>query len=325
MGMKRVILTGATGFVGANLARRLLQDGHQVHLLARPGYTPWRIQAIREATQIHEVELLNAESLEAIVRQIRPDWIFHLAAYGAYAWQTDLQRMVQTNFLGTINLVEACLRSGFEAFVNTGSSSEYGPKGIAPAEIEYLEPNSHYAVTKASATLYCRYTAQRHEVQLCTLRLYSVYGPYEDPNRLVPTLILHGLAGKLPPLVNPDVARDFVYAEDVVEAFLLAAAHAPPAPGAVYNVGTGVQTTLRQVVEVARQALAIAAEPQWGSMPDRQWDTRVWVADSHKIQTELGWRPSQSLEQGFHKMIDWFRSDPALQRFYRQCQPGADK
>ena len=316
--MKRAIITGATGFVGANLARRLLQDGHQVHLLVRPGYTRWRIQAMRNDVCLHEADLRDEEAIANVVGNIRPNWVFHLAAYGAYSWQTDLRRMVQTNIIGTINLVEACLKTGFEAFVNTGSSLEYGFKDHAPSESEWLEPNSHYAVTKASATLFCRYTAQSQGVHLPTLRLYSVYGPYEEPTRLIPTLILRGLNGELPPLVNPDITRDFVYVDDVSESYLLTATRPNQEPGAVYNVGTGVQSSLREVVDVARRVMGITVEPEWGSMPDRQWDTNVWVSDNRKIQGELGWRPRYTFEQGFRTMVNWFRDNPALQHLYHE-------
>jgi nucleoside-diphosphate-sugar epimerase len=154
--------------------------------------------------------------------------------------------------LGTINLLQACLETGFESFVNTGSSSEYGFKDHAPPENEWLEPNSHYAVTKASATQFCRYTAQQYGVHVPTLRLYSVYGPYEEPTRLLPTLISRGMRGKLPPLVDGNVARDFVYVDDVKQAYLLAAQRTDVEPGAIYNVGTPVPTSIGEVVNIAR-------------------------------------------------------------------------
>lgn len=305
---KSVLITGGTGFVGANLARRLLSAGHAVHLLVRPGYKPWRIEAIRKDIQLHEVDPCAPDAVGKLVGAIRPDWIFHLAAHGAYSWQNDLAQIVQTNFLNTIHLVNACLNTGFEAFVHTGSSSEYGFKDHAPSENEWIEPNSHYAVTKASATLFCRYTAQNRRMNLVTLRLYSVFGPFEDPDRLMPALIRHGLKGSLPPLVNPDIARDYIYAEDACDACILAAQTVPREFGAVYNVGSGAQTTLRDAVEVARRVMQITAEPQWGSMPDRKWDTSVWVADNRKIQTELGWHPRFSFEQGFQRMVEWYRN-----------------
>ena len=318
--MKRALVTGGTGFAGANLVRRLLGEGHEVHLLVRQGSQEWRLDGIRDAVRLHAADLADAEGLAGLVAAIRPDWVFHLAAHGAYASQTDPRQMVATNVVGTANLVEACLRTGFEAFVNTGSSSEYGFKDHPPVETERLEPNSHYAVTKAAATLYCRYTAQGRGVRLPTLRLYSVYGPYEEPTRLLPTVVLRGLVGELPPLVDPDVARDFVYTEDVCAAYLLAATRDDQEAGAVYNVGTGVQTTLREVVEVARRVLGIAAEPEWGSMPNRRWDTSTWVSDSRKLRRELGWEPRYSFEEGFRALVDWFREHPDLAQWYRARQ-----
>ncbi len=146
-----------------------------------------------------------------------------------------------------------------------------------------------------------------------TLRLYSAYGPYEEPSRLVPTLIREGLRGRLPVLVDPSVARDFVYVDDVVDAFLAAAARSSrDDPGAVYNVGTGRQTTVQEAVEVARRMLDVAVEPQWGTMPNRLWDTSVWVADNRKICAELGWRPRHTFEEGFRKTVAWFAQNPAL-------------
>lgn len=308
--MKRCLVTGATGFVGANLARRLLHEGHEVHLLVRPQHAPDRLEEIRGDVQLHVVDLSDAVALGAIVGQIKADWIFHLAAQGAYSWQTDVAQIFQTNLTGTIQLVEACLKTGFESFIHTGSSSEYGYKDHAPSETEWVEPNSHYAIAKASATLYCRYTAQAKKMNLATLRLYSAYGPYEDIKRLMPTLIRHGLRGEWPPLVNPDTARDFIYVEDVCDACLLAAQNRPREFGAVYNVGTGIQTTMREVVEIARKELDIQAEPQWGSMAARIWDTSIWRADARKIQAELGWRPRHSFQEGFAKMVAWQRARP---------------
>lgn len=312
---KRVLVTGASGFVGANLGRRLVAEGHDVHLVLRSQHSTWRL-AGNEDVAVHQADLRDAASVRRALRDIKPDWIFHLAAHGAYSSQTNLREMVESNLAGTINLVEACLESGFESFVNTGSSSEYGLKDGAPAETEQLEPNSPYAVTKAAATMYCRFAARKHGARIRTLRLYSVYGPWEEPTRLIPTLIVNGLHGRLPALVDPKVARDFVYIDDVCDAYLAAAADTAADPDAIFNVGTGVQSSLAQVVQVARHLLAIDAEPRWGSMPNRVWDTTTWVADSTKIRHELGWEPRHPLEAGLSATIDWFRAHPSMLAFY---------
>ena len=266
----------------------------------------------------HQVEFADLETLTKIVCTIKPEWVFHLAAHGAYSWQNDLHRIVQTNILGTINLVEACLKTGFEVFVNTGSSSEYGFKPYAPSEQEWLEPNSYYAVAKASATLFCGYTAQNYKVRIPTLRLYSVYGPYEAPGRLIPTLILHGFKEQLPPLVNPDITRDYIYIEDVIEAYLLTATAQNQALGTVYNVGTGIQTSLCEIVNITQHILNFKAEPKWGSMTERRWDTNIWVSDNRTIRQALNWQPNYLFERGFQATVNWFRDNPTLWQFYEE-------
>ena len=304
--MARTLVTGGSGFVGANLTRRLLSEGHEVHLLLRPGYTRWRLQEIEEEVRIHLGDLRDREEVTRLFEQAGPEWVFHLATYGAYVWQDDVHDMVETNIKGTINLVRAGLEAGVQVIVNTGSSSEYGLKDHAPSEDELLIPNSHYAWTKAAATHFCTYLARCESIPIPTLRLYSVYGPYEEPSRLIPTLIAKGLEGTLPPLVNPDIGRDFVFVEDVCEAYLLAAQQRPRDPGAVYNVGTGKQTTISQLVEIAIEMMGIKEEPAWGSMSARHWDTSTWCGDCRKIQRELGWHPRHALADGLRKTLSSF-------------------
>jgi len=302
--MKRVLVTGGTGFVGANLVRRLLREGHEVQALVRPQHAVWRLADVQADIRFVTGDIADGESVRGAVLQARPDWIFHLAAHGQYSWETDVDAMLRTNVLGTAALVRAAVDAGCEAFVNTGSSSEYGLKGHPPAEDEALDPNSCYAVTKGAATAFCRCTARERDVHIPTLRLYSVYGPYEHPDRLIPTLVKRGLNGELPPLVDPNVARDFVYVDDVVDAYLLAATLPGQEHGAIYNVGSGVQTTMREMVELTRRLLDIRVEPLWGSMANRAWDTTCWVADNRKIVRELGWQPRTDLETGLRRTIE---------------------
>lgn len=315
--MTRVLITGASGFVGSNLCRRLVRDGDEVHLFLRRGFKPWRLAGVMDDVRIHEVDLRDGDAVARAVGEAKPDRVFHLAAYGAYSSQTDPRRMAETHVVGIANLVEACLKTGVGSFVNAGSSSEYGFKDHAPAEDERIDPNSYYAVTKAAAALYCRYASRRENVPITTLRLYSVYGPWEEPTRLMPTLMLNCMEGALPPLVNPDVARDYVHVDDVVEAFLLAAGAPANEPGAVYNVGTGVQTTIRQVVEIARRVFGVTAAPRWGAMENRIWDTGIWVADARLIREKLGWKPRYAFEPGFRAMAEWLRDTPGVREEYR--------
>lgn len=302
-----VLVTGGAGFVGANLVRRLLADGHEVHLLLRTRRPGWRLAEVAGDVRRHAVDLRDESSVTATVRRIRPEWVFHLAVYGAYPQQTDLNRMVQTNIAGTEALLRASMRVGCGAFINAGTSSEYGVKDHAPPESEVLDPNSYYAITKAASTMLCTYAARRERAHVVTLRLYSVYGPWENPGRLIPALVVEGFRGRLPPLVRPATARDFVFVDDAVDACLRAAVRPGPEPGAIYNVGTGIQTTVRQVVAQIRRIMAIRERPVWGSMAARHWDTDCWIADASKIRARLGWTPRHDLKSGLEKTVEWFR------------------
>jgi nucleoside-diphosphate-sugar epimerase len=304
--MKRVLVTGASGFVGANLVRSLLKDGHEAHLLLRPSHQSWRLEGIAGDVRVLDADLEDVDSVRRVVQAARPDWVFHLAAYGAYPNQTGLRQMVTTNLMGCAALVDACVEMGVESFVHTGSSSEYGFKDHATAEDEVLEPNSDYAITKAAATHYCQCVARARNLNAVTVRLYSIYGPFEEPGRLIPTLIREGLRSMLPPLATPGTARDFVYVDDAVDAMLQVAAMPSIKRGAIYNICTGVQSTLADVVAVARRLMKISAEPVWSSMPDRSWDTDRWVGSPRRIEREIGWRAKTTLEEGLTKTLRWF-------------------
>jgi nucleoside-diphosphate-sugar epimerase len=317
----RALVTGAGGFVGANLVRRLRDDGHDVHATSRPCGDRSRLAGLDDVI-VHEVDLSLPGAASALVRDVSPGWIFHLAAHGAYSWQTDSQQICQANLLGTMELVDAAERERVQAFVHAGSSSEYGFKDHAPDEHERPEPNSAYAVTKAAATMYCAHRANAAGLPAVTLRLYSVYGAYEDARRLVFTLVRHGLEGRLPPLASPETARDFVYVEDVCNALVLAAERAAERAGEIYNVGSGHQTTLRELVDCVRDLLAIEVEPDWGAHPQRTWDTDVWCASTKRIADELKWSASTGVAEGLDHTIAWMRTTRAAtpQRLPRRLQ-----
>ncbi len=318
-GGKVTALTGATGFVGAYLARHLLEQGHEVHLLVRPEKTPWRLEGIAERVTCHTLDMYDRKEVAKVVGTLRPQWVFNLMAHGAYSSQTDPFEMVRANLLATMHLMEAAVDTGAEALVQAGSSSEYGFKDHPPKETDGVFPNSHYAVTKAAASQYLQLAAKEHGFRAVTLRLYSIYGPYEEPTRLIPALVVQGLAGRLPPLVNPGIARDFVYVQDAARAFVMAAQNEGVSPGAIFNVGTGGQTTLRELVSVAQEVLPIEQEPQWGTMQNRAWDTTTWVSDNTLAKTELGFEPRVGLKEGLSLMRDWFTRNPALLAHYRRC------
>lgn len=263
----------------------------------------------------HHIDLESIAAIATLVADLSPQWVFHLAAYGAYPSQNTFARALATNVLATAGLVEAVLNQGVESFVVAGSSSEYGAKDHAPDEGEGLDPASYYASTKAAATVLCRQFAASVAANLVILRLYSIYGPYEDPLRLIPAIIAESWKGRLPPLVNAESAHDFVFIDDVVDAFYLCAARTNHAPGAIYNVSTGVQLSLQEVVDISREVLHVAEEPDWGSMPSRTWDTGIWCGNSSALTASTGWQARHSFRSGFMKTVDWF-ADPLIRSHY---------
>jgi nucleoside-diphosphate-sugar epimerase len=313
----RALVTGAEGFLGANLVRHLTSAGHEVVALSRPGGTAWRLDELKTEMQTLELDLRDTGAIERVIATIRPQWIFHLAAHGAYSWQTDVQTMIDVNVSATAALLAAARVTDVQTFVNVGSSSEYGLKAHAPLEDEWLEPNSYYAVTKAAGS-HLTALAAANGLAAVTLRLYSIYGPWEDPGRLMPALVREATRGRLPSLVDPETARDFVYVEDCCDALLRAAECGASAggPGAALNIGSGRQTRLRELVAIARAALGVTALPEWSTMEQRGWDTSVWVSDPHAAFERLGWKALTAPGEGLERMAAWLRSKQILWERY---------
>ncbi len=317
--VKSVVITGATGFVGANLARACVKQGHEVYLFLRRGFKDWRLSGLEGHVHVYELDLCDPRDVEAALERARPDWLFHLAAYGAYEVQTDYLQALRTNVEATMVLLVAASSRGFELFAYAGSSSEYGFKDEAPAEGDPIEPNSIYAVTKASGTMFVRQYSQKRGLNAAILRLYSVYGPFEEPRRLMPAIVVAGLGKRYPPLVDPSIARDFIYVDDAVEAFLSLTRRPLAEPGRIFNVGSGLQTTLADVAAVASKIFGIAEPPIWGSMPARIWDTKTWISNPARIRKELGWVASLDVEGGLRAFADWLQRDAKMNHYYRNA------
>ena len=309
-GRRRFLVTGAAGFVGAVLCRRLLREGGEVHVILKPSSPTWRLDDVRTDLRIHAGDLRDEAGTAALLAAVRPEVVYHLATHGAYPFQTDADGIIQANILGTWNLLKALSPLDYQVFVNTGSSSEYGFKQFAMRENDLLEPNSYYSVAKCAQTLLCQHVARQENRAITTFRLFSTYGPFEEPSRLVPTLVRRCLAGEDLSRVAPDTARDFVYVDDVVDAYLRIDALAK-LQGEILNIGTGVQRTVREVVELVLRHTGSSVRCGWGEMPSRIWDTSTWVADCTKARRLLGWDPVTSLSDGLAQTVAWARARPA--------------
>jgi nucleoside-diphosphate-sugar epimerase len=308
MQQKRVLITGAGGFVGSALAKRLVRSGYEVHALLKGSTKRWRLADVQSDLRAHEVDVQDFEGLTQLCSEVKPEIVYHLAVHGAYPTQSDADAIINTNILGTWNLLKALSKIDYEAFVSAGSSSEYGFKDFAMRETDIPEPNSYYAVAKCAQTLLCQHVARAEKRPINTLRIFSAYGPYEEPRRLVPTLISRALNNQELLLVPPETARDFVYVEDVVDAFLCIE-QLSKLQGEVINVGTGLQGTVRDVVEAILEHTGARVECKWGAMPGRIWDAKIWVADCTRAKTLLGWRAKTRLTEGLRNTVAWTKAE----------------
>jgi len=303
----KVLVTGATGFVGACLTRRLVETGYDVHIFSRQASDKWRISDLLGQVTNHELDLRNNTAVEKAVAKISPLIVCHLAAYGGFAFQNDTPAIIGSNFIGLVNLLRACEKVGFDCFVNTGSSSEYGKKPGPIKETDILEPVGDYGVSKAAAALFCQSEAAKG-LPIITLRLFSPYGPWDDPKRLIPYVIKSLLRQKAPGLSSPKSVRDYIFIDDVLELYLKVIKK-PPGPGDIFNAGSGIQHSIEEVAAVLREIIRDAPTPEWGVVEHRQPEPETWVADINKIKKNLDWEPSTSLRNGLEKTVAWFREN----------------
>jgi nucleoside-diphosphate-sugar epimerase len=302
---KKVLITGATGFIGANLTRTFLEKGADVSILTREKSNKWRIEDILCNLSEYCVDLTDRQELEKAISHIHPEIILHTAVYGGFPFQKDFKKTFETNLIATINLLETCEKTGFELFINTGSSSEYGIKKEPIKESDILRPLTHYGISKALATLFCRMQS-KPGLPVVTLRLFSPYGYYEEPTRLIPSVILSCLKGESPRVSSPNPVRDFIFVEDVVDAYLKVVENKDRVGDELFNIGYGVQYSVEEVVNKIIFLTGNRVKPEWGSVSNARVEPQIWQADISKAKDFLKWVPEYSLDKGLDKTIKWF-------------------
>jgi len=305
-----ILVLGASGFVGANLMRRLLAVRPDVHGTASR-LPAWRLESL-PSERVHVVDLLIDSNVDSLLNRVKPRTVLNCVAFGAYSFETDGQLIYQTNFSFTTRLLERMRQLSVAMYVHAGSSSEYGDQCSGPPEKSSLQPNSHYAVSKAAAAQLLHYYGKHLRLPCANLRLYSVYGPLEDSSRLIPNLVRQGLQKKLPEFVRPDISRDYVYIDDVTGAFIQTAIHLREEDyGQSFNIGTGRKTTMAQIAAVSKQLFSVPTEPQF-TMPGRNWDVADWFACPDLARERLGWTASVSLEDGLRQTSEWMQTLPDM-------------
>ncbi len=302
-----ILVLGGSGFVGANILKTILK--YRTDVFGTTTRLPfWRLDGIPEK-HIITTDLLVESNLDSILEGVQPRTIFNCVAYGAYSFEKDYQLVYRTNFNLTTNLLERIKDKNISCYVHAGSSSEYGYLSAGPDEESLPKPNSHYAVSKVACANLIYLMGKKYGLPSANLRLYSIYGPLEDSSRLIPNLVMHGVEGGYPDLVNPEVSRDFVYIDDAVEAFIDTAINLKEEDyGQSFNIGSGVKTTIREAAVAAKEVFGITEEPHFGSMPERDWDEHDWYANNRKAELHLGWKPRTAFREGLALTAEWYRA-----------------
>jgi nucleoside-diphosphate-sugar epimerase len=302
---RSLLVTGAGGFIGSRLVRALLDDEADVHAIVRPGGARDRLADARGAA-VHEVDLSDLDGLERTVRSVRPELVLHAAfPFGHPSSRAERLRMVHDGVLGTFNVLEAVSAAGAARVVHFGSTLEYGPRSVPLAESEPLTPSTWRGGAKAASALLALQTARSLGVELIVLRPFSVYGPWESPRRLIPTLVRAALTGEEVSLV-PGPRHDFVFVDDVVEA-ALGALTAPLPNGEAFNLGTGIERRNEEVAALVEDVCSVRLRIHL-EHPGSPADAEHWVADVEKSVRLLGWRARTSLRDGLAKTVEWQRA-----------------
>lgn len=306
---KVVLVTGAAGFIGSHLTRRLLEEGAEVHVLLKKGSNQFRIQDILGNLNICYGDLRDHESIYSCIKNSRPQIVFHLAATRDVRRDLELiNPVIDINIKGTINLLRGIYEEkiNIECFVNTGSSEEYGD-GIAPFKEEQREkPVSPYSAGKVAVTYFCQMIYKTMGIPIVSLRPFLTYGPAQDTDMFIPSLIQYCIEGKDFPMTEGDQTREFNYVDDVVEAYLLAA-RCPDAIGKIINVGNGLEYKIKDIAKNIVLKMGNPIRLLIGALPKRPGEAKHFFSDNRKARKILGWSPKIDLDEGLKRTINWYK------------------
>jgi UDP-glucose 4-epimerase len=314
----RTLVTGAAGFIGSTLVDRLLADGHQV--VGVDNLSTGCAANLEDARRLHgsgakrftfvRCDVLAPE-LAGILEGVRPQVVFHLAAQvDLRASVADPQFDARTNVLGTINLLDACRRAAVSRIVYAASGgSRYGaPTRLPVAEDTPINPLSPYAAAKVASEIYLRVYADMYGLTPVILALANVYGPRQDPYREPGVVATFGhavLTGRTATVFGDGKStRDYVYVDDVADAFVRAA-EADPAIAGVFNIGTGKQTTVTELHGLIAAAAGGSLPPRYSAA--HSGEVRAIALDIANARNQLGWTPTVDIHEGIRRTLAWLR------------------
>jgi UDP-glucose 4-epimerase len=294
---KRVLVTGAAGFIGLRLVRRLVEGGARVWAGLAPDEAPERVVALPAQVERSAFDLRDEEGVRAAVAEAAPQVVFHLAAVGVTNPEIDAALALAVNAGGTVHLLEA-LRGRTSRIVLVGTCYEYG----ARQSVEGLDPFNAYAASKVAAWAFGRMYWRAYGLPVVAVRPFQVYGPGQPAHTLIPAAIDAALAGRDFPMTPGEQERDFIFVEDVV-AGMRAAAGAPGIEGESLDLGTGRVHSARQVVERIWAMTEARGQVLTGALSYRPGAVMYSVADAERTARLTGWRAQVALEEGLRQTI----------------------
>lgn len=298
----RVLVTGASGFVGAAVVRQLVAQGRKVAVLLRESSKPWRLAEEMSQIKVIQGDLGRLEAVAGEVCSFAPHAVAHLAWEGVKGADRN-HSMQLDNVQASFNLYQLARNAGASCFVGLGSQAEYGPCGGRIHESTPPFPTTVYGATKLGTGLVLNRLAASQNFAFSWLRLFSTYGPRDDPSWLIPYVTLQLLEGKRPALTEAEQKWDYLYVEDVAAGVIAALDN--QARG-IFNLGSGIAVPLREIVTQVRDRISPALPLGFGEVPYRFDQVMHLEADISALRAVTGWRPVVNLADGIAETVDWF-------------------
>ena len=306
----KVLVTGGNGFIGSYLIPRLSESEHDVYCLERYVTGRYVLGGHRLVKTVFG-DLRDHFAVRKVVREVQPDAVIHLASISAVSYSYDHPiEVMETNFLGTVNLAESCLREipHFKHFLFAGTSEEYGnQKNVPIKETTELYPNSPYAVSKVAADKHLQYMRDAYNFPVTILRNFNTYGRRDNTHFVIERTIAQMLQKKTVGLGDPTPIRDFQYVSDHVNSYLTCLGN-EKAIGGIFNFCTGRDVSIAQLAELIKELTDFKGDIVWGTIPKRPLDIAVLVGDCSKAKQVLGWEPRLTLENGLKLTIDFWEN-----------------
>lgn len=307
----RTLVTGASGFIGSHLVRRLISEKADVYAAERyvsTLKTP-RLADIWGELTILEANLRDFKTLQAQVKRADPDVVFHLGAYTHVGRSFEhADEAVQTNIQGTVNMLHALEGLDFDRFIHTGTSEIYGNCPVPFTEDMQVTPVSPYSISKYAGENFARLYHSAYGYPVVLLRPFNAYGPRQSPNRIIPEAIVSALKGEDFAMTEGKQTREFNYVDDLVDGFI-AAAQSKKAEGEIINLGCGEEYSMRDIVEKVLHHMGDPVKAQPGAIPYRPAEVWRMYCDNTKAKKLLDWEPKTTIDDGLAKTINWFKNE----------------